>query len=157
VGADSNKIRILGTCGKCKDEVSRIVSPTQFGQLRKVKKIYEVLDDTPNTPLGAANTQELYSRPSSSRYEASKRFPPQQQQQPQGFDDDDESDSESEDDDDVEDTNEQKEMIQSLGAGSEKDPPSIDDCEGSLKRMDAPPSMDALKELGSSSYNFKSV
>ena len=66
VAADTNRIKILATCGKCKGDVSRIVSPQQFQQLRKKKRIYEVLDGRPEElpSLKAEAASELYSFPS---------------------------------------------------------------------------------------------
>lgn len=145
VAADTNRIKILATCGKCKGEVSRIVSPQQFQQLRKKKRIYEVLDGRPDEqpPLKAESPADLYSFPS-----APRGAPLDDGEGLSG------SGSESESDDGDGGGNPQADAIQSQ-SGSQAPPtqPPVDS-DISLKRMQQPPD---LKELGTSSYNFSCV
>ena len=149
VAADTNKIKILAICRKCKGEVSRIVNPTQFEQLRKKKRINENLDNRPNLhPSLNSESQggELYSFPSTPKTENLLSN--------DGDDGDSESGSESGSDNNegVGVNNPQSDMVRSLLGDDVED---VDLDEGNdLKRMNKPPN---LKEMGSSSYNFKCV
>jgi hypothetical protein len=146
VAADTNRIKILATCGKCKSEVSRIVSPQQFQQLRKKKRIYEVLDGRPDKlpSLKAESPADLYSFPSAPKGGG-------------GMDVGGSSGSESGSDSD-DGGNPQADAIQSMTNSTNRPPsPEVDDAAGDdddLKRMEKPPD---LKEMGSSVYNFKCV
>lgn len=147
VAADTNRIKILATCGKCKSEVSRIVSPQQFQQLRKKKRIYEVLDGRPDSKMKAESPAELYSFPSAPKTGGGSAATIMD-------DGGGSSGSDSGSDSDDGGGNPQADMIQSIAGDSGNRSPSPVDDDTSLKRMEKPPD---LKEMGTSSYNFKCV
>ena len=159
VAADTNRIKILATCGKCKSEVSRIVSPQQFQQLRKKKRIYEVLDGRPNNnpPSLKANTAtDLYSFPSAPKTSGGGSGGAIMNDDG-GSSSGSDLGSGSDDDDEGRGGNSQAEMIQGLSGstkGGDRSPSPVVDADASLKRMEKPPD---LKEMGTSSYNFKCV
>ena len=150
VSADSNKIRILATCGKCKNEVSRIVNPQQFEQLRKKKRIYEQLDARPNEmpSLKVDNPADLYSVPSTQELSRGGGG--------EGSDSGSESGSESDGG-----GNDQADMIRSQSSAANpplQQQPSIDVSgqqppPSDLKRMTSPPNLNDM--MGDSAYKFK--
>ena len=154
VAADTNRIKILATCGKCKGDVSRIVSPQQFEQLRRKKRIYENLDGRSTNDhlpsLKVDNPADLYSTPSGPKPGGSVRMDNENGGGSSGS----ESGSDSGDEDMAPSgNNPQAEAMQSFSSNRSPSPSNADDDTG-LKRMEQPPD---LKELGSSSYNFKCV
>ena len=146
VSDDRDQIRVLAMCGKCKGEVSRIVTPSQFEQLRKKKRIYEVLDDKHEFKAPPSLPKELYSKPSAPK-NTNTVLPTENEN-------DYSSSSASDDDNDV---NDQADLINSLSDGFNMtanencDDDKIGE-EHDLKRMNMPPN---LNDLGSSSYSFK--